>query len=203
MACCQDEAWNEVERLPVGTVKAGSSLSEDDFPEISRTFPLRVNEKMLVSCLSVSGLRICILATLCVWECLLCVFLSLGFVCFPFFLRFCRCCCCSRRFLCMPGLRTCAFGVVLLLFLVECTWTKDLHLGRLVRVFVCVCVCFLLFFVVCFVCLFVVSVSLFVCFCFRVCVCVCVCVFLCVCWWFLLVLLCGCFAALFFLGMPD
>ena len=48
MACCQDEAWNEVERLPVGTVKAESSLSEDDFPEISRTFPLRVNEMLLL-----------------------------------------------------------------------------------------------------------------------------------------------------------
>ena len=48
MARCKDEACNEVERLPEGAAIAESSLSEDDYLEKSRTFPLRVNEMSLL-----------------------------------------------------------------------------------------------------------------------------------------------------------
>ena len=48
MARCKDEACNEVERLPEGAAIAESSLSEDDYLEKSRTFPLRVNEMLLL-----------------------------------------------------------------------------------------------------------------------------------------------------------
>ena len=48
MARCKDEACNEVERLPEGAAIAESSLSEDDYLEKSRTFPLRVNENVVV-----------------------------------------------------------------------------------------------------------------------------------------------------------
>ena len=47
MARCKDEACNEVERLPEGAAIAESSLSEDDYLEKSRTFPLRVNENVV------------------------------------------------------------------------------------------------------------------------------------------------------------
>ena len=48
MARCKDEACNEVERLPEGAAIAESSLSEDDYLEKSRTFPLRVNENVVL-----------------------------------------------------------------------------------------------------------------------------------------------------------
>ena len=48
MARCKDEACNEVERLPEGAAIAESSLSEDDYLEKSRTFPLRVNEMLFL-----------------------------------------------------------------------------------------------------------------------------------------------------------
>ena len=81
-----------MERLPEGTAIAESSLSEDDYLEISRTFPLRVNE-MLLLLLLLFFFFFCCCCCCCCYCC-------------------CCCCCCCLLFV--------VFCCCLLLFVVVC-----------------------------------------------------------------------------------